>query len=112
LIAKYGSSVKVNVEVQRERLLELDNSIMVATLSRRVTKSGKYIGLGLVDAKYGDALFILDGGKTPFVLRALDINPAHDGTRYEVVGDCYMHGLMDFIAPSSIRDRLGTVTLI
>lgn len=40
-------------------------------------------------ADIGDLICVLEGGEAPFVMR-----PRADG-RYEVFGDCYIHGLMD-----------------
>lgn len=57
------------------------------------THSG-YLGLAPPGAISGDIVCLLFGGKTPFLLR----NPAPiegHGTCYKLVGDCYMHGLMN-----------------
>jgi hypothetical protein len=39
-------------------------------------------------AKKGDFICILEGGEVPFVMRSAD-------GRYKVLGDCYIHGIMD-----------------
>lgn len=69
----------------------MDDSIMAATSSRRLflTLSG-YIGLAPADTAEGDVLFFLKGGKTPFALRKVPLKGS-----YQLVGDCYVQGLMD-----------------
>ncbi|KAL7625002.1 hypothetical protein AAE478_004216 [Parahypoxylon ruwenzoriense] len=51
-----------------------------------VSKDG-YIGLGPSGIHVGDCLAFLEGGRAPYVLRRRDIY-------YELVGDCYIHGVM------------------
>ncbi|TGO54994.1 hypothetical protein BCON_0098g00160 [Botryotinia convoluta] len=65
-------------------LLELVN-----TVSGRVffTTSRGYMGFGAPGAKVEDQFFILGGGWTPFVLR-------DHKTYYEMIGDSYLHGMM------------------
>jgi hypothetical protein len=46
-----------------------------------------YIGLGPKNMQPGDSLALLVGGKMPYVLR-------RKGECYELVGECYMHGVM------------------
>jgi hypothetical protein len=82
-------------EFHRERIPQIDNAIMAATLSRRLIMSGLHIGLGPVDTQVGDKLFFLKGGKTPFVLRATSAEPTLNGSKYELVGDCYIQDCMD-----------------
>ncbi|KAI6780866.1 Heterokaryon incompatibility protein 6 [Emericellopsis cladophorae] len=62
----------------------------LVTRYRRVglTEKGYYL-LAPDTLRQGDEIVILDGGKTPFVLR-----PGQDAT-YELGGECYVHGLMN-----------------
>ncbi|MCJ1291682.1 hypothetical protein MMC34_003227 [Xylographa carneopallida] len=64
-----------------------------ACMDRRffVTKKG-YFGIGPAELKEGDEIYILAGGKHPFALRPL-LGPHPD--TFELVGDCYVHGIMD-----------------
>ena len=75
-------------------------TLYTSTLRRRmfVTKGG-YLGLGRADTHVGDEVVLLIGGSTPFIIRK-----GHDpGTREEIpvgtldtlIGDCYVHGIMD-----------------
>jgi hypothetical protein len=56
------------------------------------TKNG-YIGLG-ESPQPNDEIWILFGGRVPFILRS---HPAesHQAGSYFLVGDCYVHGIMD-----------------
>ncbi|KAF4564790.1 hypothetical protein EYR40_010961 [Pleurotus pulmonarius] len=68
----------------------------VSTIANRafvMTKHGM-MGLAPVHARPGDVICILRGGQTPFVLRPKGGNG--DGEKvWELVGDCYVHGIMD-----------------
>ena len=53
-----------------------------------VTERG-YLGLGRSSTQPGDVVCVLRGGNVPFILRKKG-----DGY-YELVGEAYMHGIMD-----------------
>lgn len=63
-----------------------------------ITKSG-FIGIGPPDAKPGDQVWVLSGGQVPFVLRKADADAI-----YSLVGDAYVHGIMDGEAVSDTRE--------
>ena len=91
-------------DVDQERTIEpvsvVERSIELATLHRRLIIFGgsspdlqqkQWVGIGPSDAQVGDKLYVLGGGKTPFILR-----PANLSRRcYTIVGDCYVDGMMD-----------------
>ena len=52
-----------------------------------VTK-GRYMGVTTYDTEKGDILVMLEGFTMPFVLRP-------NGDNFMIVGDCYIHGIMD-----------------
>jgi hypothetical protein len=52
-----------------------------------LTKAG-YFGLGPAGMEKGDVVCILLGGHVPFVLR-------RDGDEYRLIGECYLHTMMD-----------------
>ncbi|KXH25918.1 heterokaryon incompatibility protein [Colletotrichum salicis] len=54
-----------------------------------ITDEG-YIGLGKLSSHVGDEVWVLVGGKVPCVMR-----PIEDKKRFSLVGDAYVHGLMD-----------------
>lgn len=58
------------------------------TTVRCVTSQG-YIGSVPLNTKIGDKVAIPAGCKAPFLLRE------EDRGRYYLVGDCYIHGIMD-----------------
>ncbi|OTB12792.1 hypothetical protein K445DRAFT_320588 [Daldinia sp. EC12] len=60
-----------------------------------ISKNG-YIGLAPEDALEGDEIWVLDGGRLPLVLRPLG-NRSEKGpeTEYTLIGDSYVHGIMD-----------------
>jgi hypothetical protein len=68
-------------------------SFLEACIGRRifVTKKG-YFGIGPAELEEGDEIYILAGGKLPLVLRPL---PKSRPRTFELVGDCYVHGIMD-----------------
>ncbi|RSL41564.1 hypothetical protein CEP54_015780 [Fusarium duplospermum] len=69
--------------------------LAVANRALFVTKSGK-MGLGPTSIAHGDDIYILPGGRLPFVLRNLNYRPGFAlGTAFNVVGDCFLHGAMD-----------------
>jgi len=49
---------------------------------------GGYLGLGPKSASIGDQIVLLKGGRVPYVLRNAGSN------KFEVVGECYVHGVM------------------
>ena len=54
------------------------------------TTDDGYIGMGPAELKQGDRLFILAGGHMVYALR-----PADRLDYFTLVGDCYVHGVMD-----------------
>lgn len=53
-----------------------------------VTESG-YLGLGPGAAKSGDCVVVILGLRTPFILRP------QSGGKYRIIGDAYVHGIME-----------------
>ncbi|MCJ1259478.1 hypothetical protein MMC24_007316 [Lignoscripta atroalba] len=76
----------------------MEPAIRTATTMRRlfITRKGR-LGLGPPQTVGGEKIFVLYGGKAPFVLRAKTEKTINDGPVpcYELVGDCYVHGIMD-----------------
>ena len=61
------------------------------------TRAG-YLGLAPVDVEHGDALYILDGARVPFLLRGNSL-----------IGEAYVHGIMH--GELSIGDDMTTVQI-
>lgn len=58
-----------------------------------IRTEGGYIGLGAHPTQEGDQIWVLPGGRVPFVLRP--VRSESDGaTRYRLVGEAYIHGIM------------------
>jgi hypothetical protein len=58
------------------------------TLDRRLFKTTKgYIGIGPCSLQKGDAVALFKGGMVPLVIRSLR-------DKWELIGDCYVHGIM------------------
>jgi hypothetical protein len=114
LTLNYGAGANFDPTFHRNRIANIDNSVMVATLSRRLIVSGRYIGLGPADAQVGDELVFLKGGKTPFVLRRTSAQPDLAGPKCELVGDCYIQSLMDIsdVAEADLGGKWTTITLV
>ena len=68
------------------------NRFMAASVDRRLFATDRgYIGLGPAEIQKGDHVYILSGGEIPYILRPVS------GSRprtFELVGDCYLHGIM------------------
>ncbi|KAF2116900.1 heterokaryon incompatibility protein-domain-containing protein [Lophiotrema nucula] len=56
------------------------------------TNGERYIGLGPRGMDHGDLVAVFTGAETPFVLRP---EQKDDGTKYRLVGECYVYGMMD-----------------
>ncbi|KAH6720640.1 heterokaryon incompatibility protein-domain-containing protein [Leptodontidium sp. MPI-SDFR-AT-0119] len=82
-------------------------SIQTATFKRRlfITNTG-FLGIGPAGLQTGDNLYLLLGGTAPFILREASIRKVPlianrpvlgsvERVCSEIIGDCYVHGLMD-----------------
>jgi hypothetical protein len=75
----------------RERLKE-------TIRGRRLFRTyGGRLGIGPDDIRAEDRIAVLYGGRTPFILRSVHVVGAQDSKKYfcELIGDCYVHGMMD-----------------
>ena len=69
-------------------------SFFIATMYQHFFTTLKaYIGLG-DQPQPNDEIWVLFGGCVPFVLRPYSADSDHAGS-YFLVGDCYVHGIMD-----------------
>jgi hypothetical protein len=127
LVRSLGSASKIGDIPYDVQVSLIDRSIVSATKNRRffITTKG-YVGLGPADTKPGDDLYLLKGGRTPFILRYYHPkDPLCDNiccdtcydirmSRYspsrilrschKVIGDCYAH---DFMDSSSVEKHIG-----
>jgi hypothetical protein len=71
----------------------------VASINRRLmTTTNGYLGLRPVKAEKGDIMCILLGSSRPIAL-------GPSGERYLIVGDCYVHGIMEGEAMAWLETR-------
>jgi len=114
----------LNSDAKKSITLDIDNSIRIATLSRRLiigesllrstpVTGNQFYGLGPAGTVKGDEVFLLTGGKTPFVLRWRgDADDTIPGPKYEIIGDCYLQGWMDGEGEDLALDLWGDITLV
>ncbi|KAF2751035.1 hypothetical protein M011DRAFT_191332 [Sporormia fimetaria CBS 119925] len=109
LMPTWGAESRIHATQNTGQLAatQMDHSIMTATLYRRmfVTERG-YVGLGPALMDKGDEVYVLEGGKTPFVLRK------EKGGNKVLVGDCYVNGWMDGELETERRDEWDYVFLV
>ena len=113
LSERYGLDHPSMLHPTKDDVSMIDDSIMAATLSRRLIVGEYLVGLGPANTMVGDELCLLEGGKTPFVLRRRDGGDRneHDQIEYEVVGDCYVQTMMDD-GPARVTRRWRALTLV
>jgi hypothetical protein len=88
------------------RVYDMYRATMVAMHGRRsfVTQQG-YLGIGPETTAVGDEVYVINGSRVPFVLRRVESSapadsPSIEGNdenypRFQLVGGCYVHGIMD-----------------
>ena len=72
--------------------MPIERTVRINTKHRQlfITEKG-FIGMGPQTARVGDDVFVLKGGRVPFVLRG----DGGDEGKFWLVGDCYVHGVME-----------------
>lgn len=73
---------------------------------RLVTTARGYVGAVPISTKSGDSVFVLPGAPVPFILRARS-----DG-KFTLVGEAYVHGIMQGEAFDSQPLTAGEVVLV
>ncbi|KAF2647182.1 hypothetical protein K491DRAFT_763823 [Lophiostoma macrostomum CBS 122681] len=68
--------------------------VAVAGRAMFITQKGR-IGLCEPTTKVGDEVWILEGGRVPFILRPLKVHGQDSSPHHALIGDCYLHGVMD-----------------
>ena len=63
-----------------------------------------YLGLVPITAAVGDKVFILSGGREPYVLRVSGQKTSQGEEAFLMVGDCHVHGIMDGEATYTNRE--------
>jgi hypothetical protein len=82
-----------------------------------ITEKG-FMGIGSPSVNAGDEVWVLFGGRVPFVLRRLKEEPSsvqdegvHKGLNFLSIGDCYVHGIMNGEAVLESQVHTQTVAL-
>lgn len=88
-------------------LRDIESSFWAAYSGRRLfrTETGLY-GISNQALQKGDGVWILAGSETPFVLRN------RDGNEWLVVGEAYIHGVMEGEATEDLPDSLSNILLV
>lgn len=89
----YENNVPSGSAFTAVELRQLGASIRVSTKMRKffISKDEGWLGLAPMDAELGDRIVLLEGGSVPYILRA----QIGKETEYELIGDAYVHGIMD-----------------
>jgi hypothetical protein len=94
-------------------------SVVRATRNKKffITRNG-YLGLGPCDVSPGDEIHLISGSKVPFVLRKVEeletVSPENDASSFPVfriIGDGYVHGIMDGEALEGVIASVGSLLL-
>ena len=82
--------------LRSELMLELKANLGTPPAGRLlfVTEKGR-IGLGSFRVKKGDTVSCVAGAPVPFVLRKVSSEEEEDGLAFKLMGECYVHGIMD-----------------
>lgn len=57
--------------------------------------NAEWLGLAPENARIGDFVAILEGGKVPYILRKREQASRDSTERWELIGDAYVDGIMD-----------------
>jgi len=90
-------------------------ALLRATTCRRFFITNKcYLGLGPHNMQAGDEIHIVAGGNCPLVLRKASHERSIQSANptYTLVGDCYLHGVMDGEAAENFEERTTTIDII
>jgi hypothetical protein len=86
------SNQELRSPTAQQAMIQFMGAASSATYKRRLffTQEG-YIGLAPKGARVGDQIYLLFGAEVPYVLR----RKGDDLQTFEVVGECYCHGIME-----------------
>jgi hypothetical protein len=99
----YRKGLDISCNSEKREVMLFHQIVRRMTYERRFFVSTKnYLGLGPLDMRPGDELYLLQGGSVPFVLRKCPPNDelprnatlSLPGPQFTFIGNCYMHGIM------------------
>lgn len=71
-----------------------------------------YLGLGPADSRPGDQIWLLAGGRTPYILRPLDSSSTEGKKHFHFVGESYVHGIMFGEAMKDVEVGFAPIQII
>ena len=91
MVAMEGSAnQEIAKYVTSDNLLKFEKLISAVYAQLLFRTNGGDLGYGPLSMSPGDQIWVLENGRVPFVLRPVD-----DGKNFELLGECYVHGVMD-----------------
>lgn len=90
----------------------------IMTHARFTITSSGFMGMVPLDTEVGDEIYILEGGRMPFVLRRSEEIFSVQGSSeagkpcYTLVGECYLDGFMDGELSDKLRDEAVDVFIV
>lgn len=90
-----------DTSVSADEAINIKFAVRTATTKRRFfLAAGGRMGLGPAKIRADDEIHILEGGRIPFILRpsgrhSVFSNVEDERSVHELIGDCYVNGLMD-----------------
>lgn len=89
LLSRNDNKIDHDADMTRT-VRSFDTVVQIIVKMRRLllSRDEGLLGVAHEDARVGDKIALLEGGKTPYILRPI----AETGNEYELVGDCYVHG--------------------
>ncbi|KAI0110938.1 HET-domain-containing protein, partial [Nemania sp. FL0031] len=101
-----GSLAEQKLESDRK---DIEESFRIAYFKRRLFRTAQgYFGIASQSIVPGDRVWVLAGARVPFVLKAADIE---DESRWELVSEAYVHGVMHGNASRSSEEFLRRISL-
>jgi hypothetical protein len=91
------------------RVYQFSAHVPKALMGRRFFISSKgYIGLAPLGVEVSDRLCVLAGGRVPFIVRAVERIQTQTASPFvcRLIGDSYVHGLMDGEAMKMVDDGM------
>ncbi|KAM7214528.1 Heterokaryon incompatibility protein (HET) domain containing protein [Rhypophila decipiens] len=92
-IENWSAMLEVTLGQHLQGLLGYSSTVCATSCSRPFLTSRGWVGRGPAGMKAGDVVVILWGCRLPIVLRPCGGDA--DDQKYQLVGDAYVHGLMD-----------------
>jgi hypothetical protein len=91
MVAMEGSvSQEIAKYITTDNFRRFDNAASKIYARLLFQTKGGDLGYGPLSMSPGDQVWVLENGRVPFVLR-----PVAGGKNFELLGECYVHGVMD-----------------